>query len=454
MPAPAAPALELAGVATDSRDCRPGCLFACIAGSNVDGHDYARQAVENGAAAILAEKDLPVTAVPVLVVPDTIRALGSIAALWRSKTRATVVCITGTAGKTTLKDLLADMLAQAGSTAKSEKNHNNQLGMALSILQATGSEKFWVMEAGISHAGDMAELGAICRPDVAIIVNAGAGHTEGLGSGGVARHKSELLKYLTPDGTGLVSADYPDLAREAAATGAKILFFSLDAQNRAAFRLEKISGRLASMNLAGETCGIDLGENTGFPLETLLAAGACANFLGLNCDAIQAGFNRLKMPEHRFNLVHAGKWLIIDDTYNANPLSMRRTLETASLLARERKLPLVAILGEMGELGEQAALEHRRLGGILRQISPARVFWHGNHLLDVAEGIETSPGEIATLADPARFQQEILHLLASDSGFSQGCVMVFKGSRLNRMEEYLGAFCQALQINSGDGNVL
>ena len=143
--------LELTVAVTDSREAAPGALFVCIPGSRVDGHDFVPAAVELGASAVLASKPLPQAGVPVLLVEDTVKALGSIAALWRDKTRAKVVGVTGTAGKTTLKEVLAQVLSVRGKTAKNALNNNNQIGMPRAMLATDGDEDFWVMEAGISH---------------------------------------------------------------------------------------------------------------------------------------------------------------------------------------------------------------------------------------------------------------------------------------------------------------
>ena len=203
-------------IATDSRCVRAGSLFSCIRGERVDGHDFIHQAVYNGAVAIIAEKPVEACGVPVLLVPDTIRALGQLAQLWRTRTKATVIGITGTAGKTTVKECVGGILARVGKIAKTPMNHNNQLGLACSILNTDGDETWWVMEVGISRPGDMAELGSMLRPDLALILNAGPGHAEGLSKLGVARHKATLLEYLTPGGTALLSADYAELSNACA----------------------------------------------------------------------------------------------------------------------------------------------------------------------------------------------------------------------------------------------
>ena len=210
--------IPVTAVATDSRAAVPGSLFVCIPGERVDGHDFAESAADRGACAVLAQHPLPAFAekrpgVPVLLVEDSVKALGQVAHAWRRTFAGKVVGLTGTAGKTTVKEVLASVLSLAGKTAKTEMNHNNQIGMPMAMLAADGGERFWVMEAGISHAGDMDELGAVMEPDLAIVLNAGTGHTEGLGREGVAWHKTRLFTHLSPAGKAMASADYPELAR-------------------------------------------------------------------------------------------------------------------------------------------------------------------------------------------------------------------------------------------------
>jgi len=213
----AAPCGIVEGVGTDSRAVKPGSLFVCIPGETFDGHDFAVKAIEAGAAALLVSRNPfdAVPPVPLILVEDTVKALGKLAHCWRERLGETrVIGLTGTAGKTTVKELLAQVLSRCGLTAKTHMNLNNQIGLPLSMLAATGEEAFWVMEAGISHPNDMDELGAILEPDLALILNVGPGHAAGLGDRGTAHYKSKLLAHLAPGGTAIISADYPDLARD------------------------------------------------------------------------------------------------------------------------------------------------------------------------------------------------------------------------------------------------
>ncbi|MDR1776226.1 MAG: UDP-N-acetylmuramoyl-tripeptide--D-alanyl-D-alanine ligase [Desulfovibrio sp.] len=445
---------EITSVVTDSRQAVPGALFVCLPGEHADGHDFARQAQQAGAAAVLASRALPQIDVPVLLVEDTVRALGDMALLWREKTQAVVVGLTGTAGKTTVKELLAHILAKHGKTARNALNYNNQIGLPRSMLATDGDECFWVMEAGISKEGDMEELGAVLRPDLGLILNAGAGHTERLGARGVAAHKSALLQYLSQDGRGLVSADYPDLMREAVSSGAKLDFFSAvnpDVRYYAAYegpaREAERNGARGRYRLCldGETITVTAPFRGQYGAENCAAAAAAAHLLGLSAAEIVAGVADAPIPAQRFSRKKIGQWEIIDDTYNANPLSMRRMLDAAVEIADKRAL--VPVLGEMRELGLMAGIEHEKLGRRLADINPAGVFWKGGHEAQVRLGLEK--GGYGGLFFPIRERADFIHalnaLLRENKIARNGALLLFKGSRGNRLEEECADICRAFQ---------
>ena len=436
----------ISDVVTDSREARAGSLFVCIVGERADGHDFAAKAVQNGAAAVLAARPLPGVTVPVLVVEDTVRALGRLAGLWRSRTGARVVGITGTCGKTTLKETLACLLSVCGKTARTLLNHNNQIGLPRDMLRTDGDEAFWVLEAGISHEGDMDELGSIIRPDIALILNVGPGHTAGLGEKGVAWHKARLLSHATPGGQGLVSADYPDLVAETADASCELRFFS--AGNGRSFRSAdyraqylgagQSSGHgLYKLFLAGESCRIEAPFQGAHGAENCIAAAACAHMLGLAPEDIAEGFRRVVLPPQRFHCMRIGIWEIVDDTYNANPLSMRRMLDAA--VARAQGEPFIAVLGEMGELGAAAGELHEELGRYLAALHPAAVFWKGGHAEDVCAGLKQGgyKGPWLPVAGAEAFMDAWKGICGDRGG-----LVLFKGSRANRLDNLLAAFLE------------
>ena len=438
-------------VVTDSRKVTPGCVFVCFPGEHVDGHDYALKAQDAGAAAIMgtrAPQAMPDGLhVPYLRVEDAVKALGRMAALWRDRCAdVRVVAVTGTAGKTTVKELLAQTLALAGKTARNAANLNNQIGLPLSMLATDGDEAFWVMEVGISHEGDMDELGAIVRPDMALILNAGAGHTEGLGARGVAWHKARLLRYVPRGGTCLISADYPDLVREARAVRGDLLYFTAEGrplQFRGATAGNEGERGRYRLNLDGRACDVLAPFRGGYGAENCIAVAAAASLLGLTPETIARGLAGAELPAQRFVREQAGPWRIIDDTYNANPLSMTRMLDAAAELAHgEGGGRFIAVLGEMRELGELAVREHERLGRHLADIRPCAVFWKGGQADAVRAGLEQG-GYAGPMYTPADAEEFCARLNELEKGAGHGGLVLFKGSRSNALEGWLAALRDA-----------
>lgn len=443
---------EMTAVATDSRAVRPGTLFVCLAGEHVDGHDYALKAQEAGATAILgtrAPQAMPAgLQVPYLRAEDAVKALGRMAALWRDRCAGVkVIAVTGTAGKTTVKELLAQTLALAGKTARNAANLNNQIGLPLSLLAADGDEAFWVMEVGISHEGDMDELGEIVRPDMALILNAGAGHTEGLGARGVAWHKARLLHYVPRDGVCLISADYPDLVREARAVRGDLLYFTAEGRplrfGGTSAGSEGERGRYR-LNLDGRACDVLAPFRGGYGAENCIAVAAAATLLGLAPETIARGLSEAELPAQRFVRKQVGPWRVIDDTYNANPLSMRRMLDAAAELACGEGGSFIAVLGEMRELGDLAAPEHERLGRHLAELRPDAIFWKGGQAEAVRAGLERG-GYAGPFHAPADAGEFCALLGSMDKGTGRGGLVLFKGSRGNALEEWLSALQDAAE---------
>ena len=444
-------------VGIDSRAVQPGQLFVCLKGERFDGHDFISDVAKMGALAIVVER-LPNdpgavrgpngNQIPLLQVSDTVHALGRLGHYHRIMADSKVVGITGTAGKTTIKELLAQVLAQKGSTAKNPLNKNNQLGLPLSMLDASGSEDFWVMEAGISLPGDMDDLGAILTPDLAIILNVGPGHTAGLGDRGVAYYKSRFLAHLAKGGIGLINADYPDLVRQARHNCGDLIMFSAqgkDAPYRGGY-LGPASSGFNGMGgrfrlwLDGETVEADAPSRGTVGAENTIAVAAAAHLLGLSTEQIVAGLSRASLPQQRFSIDEMSGWTLIDDTYNANPLSSERMIGAAADVASGRNLILV--MGEMGELGEIAREAHQSLGKMMGRTRAKAVFWKGGFVQDIEEGLASEGwrGKFFVLpeGEEKAFADEISGLGLADP------VVLFKGSRLNRLERSLNALKEKL----------
>ncbi|MDY0307093.1 MAG: UDP-N-acetylmuramoyl-tripeptide--D-alanyl-D-alanine ligase [Desulfovibrionaceae bacterium] len=433
----------VAAVRTDSRSVGRGEVFVCLSGERFDGHEFAVQAVAQGALAVVAARPLPeITKVPVVVVRDTVAALGRLGRFLRDRTRAKVVAVTGTAGKTTVKEMIARVAGTRLSVAKNFKNFNNQIGLPLSIFAASGEEDVWVLEAGISKPHDMAELGFILAPDLAVIQNIGPAHLEGLGSlEGVARAKASLLRHLKPEGAALVNRDYPLLWNEALALRPDAVAFSAKDASAAHFCAflgpePDATGRfrLKTPGLDRELvlpfCGAHFAEN-------VAATAAVAHHLGLPPEAVVEGLSGFTRPDQRFCCLPGAAWTLIDDTYNANPLSMTRAIETARSMAGDR--PLVLVLGAMGELGPEAAEAHEELGRFLRGVAPTRVFFQGGFARDVARGFGSNGSAPLTAVDDPDQMLNAWRQMGLPGG-----VALVKGSRSARMEQYVAALAREL----------
>ncbi len=427
-------------VQTDSRIVRPGDLFVCIAGKNMDGHCFAAEAARKGACAIVAHTPLPEIPqhIPVLLVRDTLDALGRLALYWRTQTKATVIGVTGSAGKTTVKEMLASLLGLEGETSKNFKNWNNQLGLPLSMLACSGDERFWVMELGISRPGDMEELGAILRPDHVLITNAGPCHLQGLDDvRGVARAKATLLAYMAPGGTAVVSRDYPELVDEVGARAKHPVFFSTHEPSSdffAAYQGTDDHGMgCFRLILDGESYELSLPMHGREMAENSIAVAAMANKVGLATETVLNGLGAHVPVAQRFSVTTRGSWTVIDDTYNANPLSMQRAIERAGELHPGQ--PLVMVLGEMMELGNYAEKGHADMGAWVGQSACSLLFFAGRHADDVSTGLGDWDGRFIPLDAPDAFRAHA-HLLPS------GGTILFKGSRSCRMERYLDVFLE------------
>ena len=440
------------GAAIDSREVTPGSLFFCFRGEQVDGHDFAKDAAKNGALAIIAERNPFMDAQgnvehgmpPVLVVPDVTIALQRIAKSHRETSLAKVVGITGTAGKTSVKDVLVQVLARHAQTACNRKNFNNGIGLPLSMLNASAEATFWVMEVGISQPHDMDELGQLLEPDIALVLNVGEGHTEGLGDKGVAHYKSRLFRYVEKGGTILYNADYPELVAEVSAMEGFLQSKSIVAQAFSAKHanalycaqfLPEQPGQYA-LHVEGKIIDVTAPFMGPYGAENVAAIFGVATLLGLQAEAIVKGFAQATLPEQRFTKRQVGPFTLVDDSYNANPLSMGRMIEAAALMAKHAAVPLVLVLGEMGELGSVAPAAHEALGKAIAASGACMVFWKGGHAESVRAGL--NQGAFQGSFYPILGGQDFYGLL-EELELTQG-VFLFKGSRMNRLERLVEVF--------------
>lgn len=447
--------------AIDSRSVEKGDAFFCLKGERVDGHDFAPKAVDQGAGLIVAERDpfkdkrdkgegkFP----PVILVSSTLEALWKLAIAKRAVTKAKVIGITGTAGKTTLKEVLAQVLSSKGTTDKNHKNFNTQIGLPLSLINANPEAKYWVMEAGISQAHDMDELGAILQPDISVILNAGQGHIEGLKDEGVEAHKAKLALYNTEGGWAFANADYPKLIvahgrNKKIHMKKKLNLVNFSTRIPCPFRVsfegldDKGKGLFKSQT--GRTQGIYEAPFSGpYGAEHVAAIIAVATCLGMSKDEISTSLAKAELPDQRFQIKKIAQATIIDDSYNANPLSSFRMVEAAAELAKKDKAPLYLVMGDMLELGDEAGKAHEELGRKIATFKPSTVFWKGGMQAYVLAGLL----EAGFDQDFFHVEDEKAFLKEAEKLKIENAVLLFKASRSVKLEDFVKAFTDKFQGN-------
>jgi UDP-N-acetylmuramoyl-tripeptide--D-alanyl-D-alanine ligase len=424
------------GLSTDSRALQPGALFVALSGERFDGHDFVAAVHAQGAVAAMVERRVAVD-FPQLVVDGTRLALGRYGAWQRALYAPEVVGITGSNGKTTVKEMITAILAQVAPVHKTQGNLNNDLGVPLTLLQLKPEHVYAVIEMGANHSGEIAYTSALACPDVAVITNAGAAHLEGFGGRDqVAAAKAELLSALSETGTAILNADddYFNLWRSLATQRKTIIYgFSADADVRGLTESLRVSvdhqgfrthceyryreyRRHLTLRLAGR-------HNV---MNALAAIAACLA-LGVSLDLMEQALAQLQPVHGRMEPVLAfNDALLIDDTYNANPSSLAAALDVMAELPGERWVAL----GTFAELGEHSDVLHAELGHTLRQKGVTRLIASGGHCESTVDAF----GEGAVYCQ----SQDDLIAVLKQSLTSHGVLLV-KGSRSQKMERVVEA---------------
>ena len=424
------PAGNIRGVVIDSRKAEPGALFAALPGEHTDGHDWVDAAFRAGAVAALVTRELPGNLHPLLVVPDTQDALWTLAAWWRVQRDPQVVAITGSVGKTSVKEMVAAICAKTASTLATTGNYNNELGVPLTLLRLEPAHQFAVIEIGMRGAGQITPLVRVARPNVAVITNIGISHIELLGSQeAIARAKAEVFSTLTDAGTAVIPRDTPfyDLLLSLVPREAKFITFSGNGDNRADVVLagggDALIVRGERFELAPQAVGAHVATN---------AACAVASALALGLDIRQAvqAVNEWQGAEGRMHIRRVAQHdiTVLDDCYNAGKESMLSAL--ATLKAWRGAVRRVAVLGDMRELGPFTAEAHRSVGAAVKGADVELLFVVGEFSGYTVEGARLAGYEGAIL----EFDAAADAVDQVGAQLQQGDVVLVKGSRAVGLE--------------------
>ncbi len=415
-------------IVSDSRQVHYGSLFAALPGSQVDGHDFASTAVEMGAVALLVSRRLDMD-VPQLVVKDVLVALGLLARLVRDRINPRVIGITGSNGKTTVKEMLSSILRLQGKVLATRGNFNNELGVPLSLFELEPDHAYAVLELGASKSGDIAYLAAIAGPEVAMVTNVGPAHLQGFGDEqGVAEAKGEIFADLPPSGWAIINGDEAwSSAWQKISTADHSLTFGVRAGNDV--RLERQNGQVQIVAPQG-SFDLELPLPGEHNLLNAAAAAAAAIALDIPLDMIQRGLAAVKPVPGRLNrLRSASGCIVIDDTYNANPASLYSALQVLANMQGTAWL----VLGDMKELGSGSRKLHAEVGDAARSLGVSRVFATG----------EMSRFTVDAFGIGARHfpdRESLIEALIPELGPGINCLV--KGSRSMGMEAVVEAIGQ------------
>lgn len=353
---------EVVSISTDSRKVEEGGMFVPIVGERVDAHKFIPDVMSKGALVTLSERTLEDADYPYIQVESSLQAVKDIAEFYLGGLNIPVVGITGSVGKTSTKEVIASVLKEKYNTLKTQGNFNNELGLPLTVFRLRDEHQIAVLEMGISDFGEMTRLAKIAKPDTSVITNIGTCHLENLGDrDGVLKAKTEVFAFVKENGHIVLNGDDDKLSTVVESNGIKPVFFGMD-HSHAAYADE-----IESQGLKGSICRIHLGEESFKVLVPMpgkhmiynaLAAASVGKIYGLTLDEIKAGIESLEAVSGRFHMIETDRFLIVDDCYNANPMSMKGSLDVLQDGAGRR----VAILGDMGELGKDEIALHEQVG--------------------------------------------------------------------------------------------
>ena len=367
--------MEIAGAVNDNRKIEKDFLFIPMVGAKVDGHDFIDDVFNKGALATLSEKPLDAPKGPYIQVKDTKLALKQIATAYRQELEIPVIGVIGSVGKTSTKEMISSVLQTKFSVLKTEGNFNNEIGLPLTICRIRPEHEVAVVEMGISDFGEMHRLGDIAKPDIVVMTNIGQCHLEFLKDrDGILKAKTEVFEHMPKDGLVILNGD-DDKLRNADTLGLRKVFYGMNGQQINAKNVEPrgLTETVATISVDGDTFDVVIPLPGSHNVMNALAATAVGHELGLSHEEIALGLSKAGTIAGRNNIIQVGGVSIIDDCYNANPVSMRASIEVLGKAAGRT----IAILGDMGELGDDELKLHYEIGEALEANHIGYVFTVG-----------------------------------------------------------------------------
>lgn len=378
---------EVAGVTIDSRKVEKDFLFVAINGERFNAHQFIPDTIEKGALCVVSHEDLGDTDYPYILVEATGQALLDIAKLYRDSFNVKVVGITGSVGKTSTKEMIASVLAQKYNVHKTQGNFNNECGLPLTIFEMNEEHQVSVLEMGINHFGEMRKLSTVASPDICVITNIGVAHLEFLKTReGIMQEKTQMFQDMKPGGSVVLNGDDPLLSTIGPVKGSDPIFYGLDQDKNVVYATD-----VEPLGLKGTSCTIHLPEGSfscvvpipGIHMvSNALAGSAVGSKLGLTTEEIKRGIESLPSIPGRNHIIQTDRLILLDDCYNANPVSMKASLDVLNMGIGRK----VAVLGDMGELGPDYAALHRSVGEYAAEIGIDLVCAIGPMSKEIAEG--------------------------------------------------------------------
>lgn len=427
-------------ISTDSRTLQAGDLFVPLRGENFDGHQFVQQAVERGAAGAMVEESWKGAApggFALIRVADTLAGYQTLAANYRASLPLKVIAITGSNGKTSTKDFVAATLAKKFRVTKTEGNFNNHVGLPQTMLAANPEDEIAVWEIGMNHPGEIAALAKLAAPDVAIVTNVGIAHIEFMGSReAIAAEKGALAEAVGPGGTVILNADDPFSEGIAKLTRAKIVLAGIENGSvRAGDVRQSATGSEFTILEGAHRCRAQLPVPGVHMVQNAMLAVAAGRAFGLSLEECAAGLASTPLTKARLQITEINGIQFIDDSYNANPDSMKAALRTLIELDADGRR--IAVLGEMGELGEESERGHREVGEAAAELNVDELIAVGPTGAAIARAAEKAGLENSKSVDSP---EQAAALLGENT--APGDLILVKGSRTARMERVLEAFAK------------